>query len=112
MSRQYTHVLEQIPGGYDQNRREVPSRSVLSRWDDGMVIAARVGQSVRLGEDHETAKARTYRSDKLAEAALRKYADEDSKLSTGYLAEIEEIDCSRMIDLATVADITKVSKKQ
>lgn len=100
MSRQYTHVLEQVPGGYDQNRREIPSRSVLSNWDDGMVIGARVGQSVKLGEDHDTAIARTYRSEKLAEAALIKFA--------GQGAIIEELDCSRTIELASVQDISKI----
>ena len=117
MSKLYTHVIEKLPEEANpQTRQMVPSRSILSRANGGMVIGARIGQQVSLGEDRETAITRTYRDEKYAEAALREFADEDRRrdIGTDYTAGaiIEEIEIKNMIQSPSLADVTSISGRR
>lgn len=100
MSRQYTHVIEIFPekservvvGPNKAEDRVSPTRYVLSRWADGLVIGMAQGATLNIIDfDKQNNVGTMYRDDKFALAALRRHADQDAG---GAGAVIEEIDMS------------------
>lgn len=70
MNNHNTHLIQNYPSNK-------PSRSILSRMDDGAIIGVREGNSIAWGEDPRAQQGRSYRDQSYAMAALRKVADAD-----------------------------------
>jgi len=111
MSKPYTHILETYPESVDRQGNKRPSQAMLYRASDGMTIAARQHTVVSLGADKNEAIIRTYRDERYATAALRKFADDDQRQSNHNSAGalIEEVDMSHTIMQPSLGDITSIS---
>lgn len=120
MSNRFTHTLEVFPPKQERvmiaadryEMREAPARYVLSRWDTGLIIGMSQGSTCNTIDFAKEKNVTTsYRDDKYALMALRRFADEDAKSECGEVhAFIDEIDRSGKILTPNVSDISAIAR--
>lgn len=122
MSKQFTHVIEIYPEKTERvmvapGRAEDqihPARYMLSRWDTGLIIGAAIGDTLNIIDfKNEKNMSTRYRDEKFAQAALRKFADEDAReVYNQPHAYIDEVDKSSKIERPSLVDIGTIGKSK